>query len=342
MKAVLRNLLPLAVMGLLASCEHKELCYDHAHTTAIDVVFDWNYAPDAEADNAVEGMCLWFYPVDGDGNGTGKPIYVGLTGMKGGRVNIPKGRYHVLYYNNDFDRVLFRGTEEFFTHECYTRAASPEEAVIGVRSSTSILRAGETGSEPVVLDPQMMWGDNAMDVEITDSGITYRFTRDGETEETVISNAEKLFTLMPHEQVCTYHVTITGVENLGQYTGVSLSLSGMSGSVFCAEERLSDSNVTLTPVEAVSDRVSVITGELHAFGHHGSNDERHILTVYATAPDGSVHSGTADVTGQIDSAPDRRHVEIKVDGFKLPQVVISGGLTPDVSEWEQEDETIEM
>ena len=32
----------LAVMALvLASCEHKELCYHHPHTVTIRVEFDW-------------------------------------------------------------------------------------------------------------------------------------------------------------------------------------------------------------------------------------------------------------------------------------------------------------
>lgn len=32
---------------ILASCRHKELCYDHPHGMEVNVVFDWSEAPDA-------------------------------------------------------------------------------------------------------------------------------------------------------------------------------------------------------------------------------------------------------------------------------------------------------
>lgn len=28
----------------VASCEHKDLCYDHSHTIDVEVVFDWRNA----------------------------------------------------------------------------------------------------------------------------------------------------------------------------------------------------------------------------------------------------------------------------------------------------------
>lgn len=340
MKTVLRNLLPLAAAWLLAACEHKDLCFDHPHTTYVDVVFDWNYAPDAEADNEVEGMCLWFYPMDGDKNPD--PIYVNLKGMKGGKVEIPTGRYHVLYYNNDYRKVLFRGTDEFYSHECYTRSSNIFEPVYGNASTYGAPRAEGTEQQPVVLTPEMMWGDNAMDVEITENSIEYRFTRDGETEETVVANDEKLFRLMPHEQVCEYTYEIINVENLKYVSQVSAAISGMSGSVFCAEEKLMDERVTL-PLEATSDGVSTITGKFHTFGHHNANDEKHILTVYVWYEDGSTYWYTNDVTDQVDGAEDKRNVHIRIDGLKLPKPIVNGGgLQPDVNEWEHVDVAIEM
>lgn len=31
----------------VASCEHKDLCYDHSHTIDVEVVFDWRNASEA-------------------------------------------------------------------------------------------------------------------------------------------------------------------------------------------------------------------------------------------------------------------------------------------------------
>ena len=67
------------------ACEHKELCFQHPHTAQLLVEFDWNYAPDAERDNAVEGMCLWFYPVDEEGTQTGEPLRALRPGGHEGR-----------------------------------------------------------------------------------------------------------------------------------------------------------------------------------------------------------------------------------------------------------------
>ena len=326
----------------LTACEHKELCYEHPHTTDVEVVFDWNCAPEAEANNEVESMCLWFYPVDGAGNRTGDPIYQNIPGMKGGRVNVPVGRYQVLFYNNDYERVRFRGQEQFLTHECYTREGDLFEAVYGRASGSSAPRAEGTEGEPVVLTPDKMWGDNAVDVEIGESGLSYRFTRDGETEPTTVVSDGKRFTLLPHEQVCDYTLEVRNVENLKYATRVCAALSGMSGSVFCAGEELTEQCVTL-PIEAVSDGVSTITGAFHTFGHHEANDERHLLTIYAWMEDGKGYYGSVDVTGQVDNAEDRRNVRIVVDGFKLPKPITNGGgFQPDVEEWNPVDVDINM
>lgn len=32
------------------SCEHKNLCYDHAHTGIVNVVFDWRNAPERRSE----------------------------------------------------------------------------------------------------------------------------------------------------------------------------------------------------------------------------------------------------------------------------------------------------
>lgn len=46
---------------LLASCEHKELCYDHSHTVDVRVVLDWKNAVEASPSS----MRLYLFPQDG-------------------------------------------------------------------------------------------------------------------------------------------------------------------------------------------------------------------------------------------------------------------------------------
>lgn len=42
MKKLLMYLFALLVV---ASCAHKDLCYDHSHTVDVEVFFDWRNAP---------------------------------------------------------------------------------------------------------------------------------------------------------------------------------------------------------------------------------------------------------------------------------------------------------
>ena len=214
----------MALALLFTACEHKELCYLHPHTAQLLVEFDWSYAPDAERDNAVEGMCLWFYPVDEEGTQTGEPLRYDLAGMKGGTVEIPVGRYQILYYNNDYEVVQFRNVGDFWQKECYTREGNLFEPIYG-NTANYAPRAEGTEEERVVITPEMMWGDHAMNLDIRDRGLSYWFVRDGETERTTIERDEHRLTLMPHEQICYYTYEIRNVENLGGITQMCASLS---------------------------------------------------------------------------------------------------------------------
>lgn len=348
----MRRLFYLAASVLLfGSCEHKELCFLHPHTAQLQVEFDWNYAPDAERNNEVEGMCLWFYPVDEAGTQTGEPLRYDLSGMKGGTVEIPMGRYQVLYYNNDYEVVQFRNVGDFWQKECYTREGNLFEPVYG-NTANYAPRAEGTEEERVVLTPEMMWGDHAMNVDIRDRGLSYWFVRDGETERTTIERDEHRLTLMPHEQVCYYTYEIRHVENLGGITQMCASLSGMSGAVFCAAEQVRREQVTL-PFEASAGDATTIEGEFHTFGHYdadtdvaragGDTEETpHKLVLYVWLKDGSKYYYTFDVTDQVDNAPEKRRVHIVIDGLTLPEPITDGDMEVAVDDWMVVDEDITM
>lgn len=53
----------------LSSCEHKDLQYDHSRTAELQVVFNWNKAPEA----APETMRLYLFPLNGE-----DPIHTSL------------------------------------------------------------------------------------------------------------------------------------------------------------------------------------------------------------------------------------------------------------------------
>ena len=74
------------------SCEHKNLCYDHAHTGIVNVVFDWRNAPNA----APKSMSCYLFPTDG-----GEVLRYEFTDRNGGAIRVPAGRYDALCLNSD-------------------------------------------------------------------------------------------------------------------------------------------------------------------------------------------------------------------------------------------------
>lgn len=303
-------LLSLAAALLLTGCVHKELCYNHPHTVSVRVEFDWRDAPEASP----EGMCVYFYPLDG-GGGT----RFDFKGTEGGEVELTVGSYLVLCYNNDTESVQFYNTDDFGTHGAYTREGNVLEPMYGNAANYTAPRADGSEDERVVICPDMMWGSNDTEVEILDM------------EENVV-------TLYPHELVCTYTYEVRNVRNLDHLEQMSGSISGMSGMMTFSTEELDDECVTL-PFESHSDGESKITGRFYTFGHHPENEQPHNMVFYAVMDDGNKYcykgGDRLDVTDQVHSAPDKRHVHIIIDGLDLPEPIENGsGFDPSVDDWE--------
>ncbi len=319
MKRYIHYIIGVFAVAMFTACEHKELCEIHPHVQTVRVVFDWQDAPDANP----EGMCVFFYPAGG-----GNPQRFDFAGTTGGEIQIQVGEYRVLCYNNDTEAVLFRGSDKFDTHEGYTREGNLFESIYG-NASQHTPRTHGTEEQPVVISPDMMWGCTASDVTILDKG-----------------SVEQVITLYPHEQVCTYTYEVRNIKYLKHVTQVCGSLSGMSGALFFATEALDDKSVTI-PFASTSDGVSSITGTFYTFGHHEENTDPHHMTFYVWMDDGKKYAYGIDagdkfnVTEQIHTAPDKRHVHIIIDGLDLPQPIENGGgFDVSVDDWDVIEEDI--
>lgn len=75
-----------AMLCLLTSCEHKELCLDHSHREKLRLVFDWRDAPDADP----VGMVVFFYPENPDGD----VVRVDFDNIRGGEIEPPRREVH--------------------------------------------------------------------------------------------------------------------------------------------------------------------------------------------------------------------------------------------------------
>lgn len=334
-------IISILAMSGLTSCAHKELCEIHPHVRTIRVVFDWRDAPAA----APEGMCVFFYPEDG-----GAPQRFDFAGRDGGEIELSDGSYRVLFYNNDTEAVLFRNTDSYNSHAGYTREGTLFESIYG-NATQHAPRASGTEEQPVVISPDMMWGGSAPEVVISDNGISCigacpESVRTGGHDHTV--HSEQVITLYPHEQICTYTYEVRNVRHLKHITQVCGSLSGMSGAMTFSTEELDGRSVTI-PFGAESDGVSSITGGFYTFGHHEDNAAPHHMTFYIWMDDGKKYAYGIDagdkfnVTDQIHSAPDKRHVHIIIDGLDLPQPIENGnGFDISVDDWDVIEEDIDL
>lgn len=309
---------------IFSSCEHKELCYDHPHSGDVQVVFDWQYAPDA----APKSMALYMFPADG-----GEALRYEFTDQNGGTIRIANGTYHAVCLNSDTENISHRDAERHETFHITTRSTSLVEslATFGVRSEGAP-RAEGTEDERVALVPDMLWTDYADGIMLTQTTGT------------------QTITLYPKVSVSNYTVEIRNAENLKYVYGVSGSLSSLGGGLLPhkGSDTLTDERVTI-PFDARMEEddqgeKTVVTGGLRAFGHHPEEaGNKHELIVYAVLADGSKWYYTYDVTDQIHAAPDPRNVHILLDGLPLPKPIANGGgFQPEVDPWNPIDIPIEM
>lgn len=327
---------------LFSSCEHKELCYHHPHTATIRLEFDWRDAPDADPD----GMCVFFYPEEGEDVPVRRFDFTGITG---GEIEIRVGRYRVLCYNNDTEAVLLSGTKNFGTHEAFTRDGDLFESIYGSSARDTTPRAENAEDQRVVISPDMLWGCTATEVEITESGVSYICIPESEKEEWIgktVSNTEQVITLYPHELICTYTYEIRNVNGLEHVSQMCGSLSGMAPSLLFCDESLGRECVTI-PFEGRAGDETTIVGRFLTFGHNEENPEPHRLLLYVWMDDGSkycygIEGDRFNVTDQVHSAPDRRHVHIIIDGLDLPQPIGGDNIDPSVDDWQEVNEDIHL
>lgn len=295
----------------LTACKHKELCYTHPHTTRVDVAFDWMNAPAASP----ETMSVYLFP-----EGGGAPRRFEFTDITGGTIEIAPGKYNGFCLNSDTENLLYRGNS-WNSFETYSRTTELLRS-LGMRSE-SAPRANGTEQDQVVMSPEMIWADRVLEIEI-----------EMDVDQTV--------TFYPAVSVSSYTYEITNADNLQYVIGMSGSLSGMAGGMFNGENTLSEPSCII-PFGSVITLPDTIEGQFLTFGAHHSQSYSHKLVIYAVLADNSKWFYTYDVTGQVRTAADPLHVHIVLNGLPLPQPLPGGGgLDPEVDEWGDVEENIEM
>ena len=323
MKQFAHMLLLLITCLAFASCEYKDLCYDHNHWVNVRVMFDWSQCEEADP----KGMTVLFYNQEVPGS---EPVRYDLVGRDGEMVRLIPGVYRAVAYNYDTETILYQGMDELSTLEGYTRNSSIEEGTQLTRSGMP--RAVSTEQEPVILEPDILWGavSEPFSLMMSDESVT--------------------ITLHPTPRTIKVDIEIHNVPNLnytGQFGG---ALSGLSPGVMMADGELADGVATQAFTCQVVDG-NTLQMSVRIFGHCSHRDEgdleQHLLTIYAILADGTKWYHTIDVTDKMhnwgDNPDDEEEIHIYLDGLPVPKPIVNGsGFQPTIDGWKGEEIEVTM
>lgn len=318
MKFIYIILIMITTIGI-TSCEHKELYYPHLDLVTLRLVFDWRDAPDASP----MGMVVYAYKETTDSNQYQRFFFSNTTG---GEIQLQPGTYRFITYNSDTEVAHGYNVHDYDDHHFFTRDAWLLEPAKGTRSvNDGLPRLYGSEEERVIAEPDPLWGCTAIDVDVSEQGVSYRCFPFEEKDDWVNvppTVTEHIITLYPHDLLCHYSYEVRNVRNLSQVTDLCGVLTGMSSTLHIAGEHLGRDCVSI-PVKAYKADGATIRGEFLTFGHHEQNDAPHLFGLYLWLRSGkNLFVGNREahfnVTSQIHDAPDRKRVHYIIDGLELP------------------------
>ena len=293
------SLLLMAAVWLLAGCEHKGLCFDHAHMVDLDIRFDWSEAPEAKP----RTMVVQFFRMDGSFYASRE-----LPLAAGGKVRLEAGAYKLLFHNGETEFVKESGD----TYGGFRLLTKPQSILEPMgRSELSTLPPEAMAGEPVCGVPEEMWGGQYECIELQ-RGV------DGQS-----------VTLKPVELTSWYTIEVCNVENLDPLLDVSGALSGMAEGWRLADAVPAGEAVTLPfEVRRLYDEKKLVA-RFPAFGHCPAGEVKHTFFVYTSRQ--TYHR--FDVTDQMhEVAEGEKEIHLVIDGLKLPPA--TGGMTPSIDGWD--------
>jgi len=346
------RLLPwlLTTVALFTSCEHKELCYKHPHTTEVRVDVDWSRFTRYETPT---GMTLMLYPQSSHGS-----VVTHLTNTTSQAIlTLPADRYHLLVFNqsiSEFGSVTFKDLDKQAT------------AVVVANDYTSRWYKARNESEKVVTSPEWLGVGNFSDAEVTQAMI------DAEVEAMLRAGTGSILptiaSIMPVNIVSTVKLTlhIRGIQNL---RSARAALNGMAEGYLLTSMRPTKGKVTHLMEEWTMKRdeadptMGVIETSFTCFGlpegHQSTAGENQLSISLLLVDNKTIQEFSFNVGDQfilddpstMNTGPESRQqgaevsLEIMLDfdtDITLPDVQpeggSSGGFDAEVEDWGDEEE----
>ena len=287
----------VALVCVIQSCSHKDLCYDHNHVVDFEIKFDWSKAPDA----APRTMVVRIFHMDG----SFYRRYEFIT-REGGKVRLDAGQYKMLFHNGDMESV--REVDNDYDNYSLTTIQQELLAPIG-RVDNETPRPDDSEAQPVHNAPETVWGGREEYVEVGPGAESGQVT------------------LMPEEVTSVYNIEIRNVVNMSEDIGVSAALTGMAECWQLAAAGASAGPVTI-PIALERRDEHTFTARVVSFGHCPVEKLSHWLSVYTT----NQYYYHFDVSSQFHEVEDDGNILIIIEGLKLPDPDATG-MSPSVSGW---------
>ena len=216
-----------------------------------------------------EGMRVIFFPKDG----TSEPWIFDFPNGEGRQIELPENEYRVICYNYDTSGISWENPNSFVEYLAKTRSVLAPDSV---KACTT---------------PSWLCGDHINWVSL----------------ENIPEGTEKVITLYPVRMVSRYTYEVNGIRNLERVADIRASLSGMSGSLLMAEDRLPDgvSENLFFGGEIVSDQIK---GGFYTFGYCQDIASPQVFKLYLKCRNGMVIVVEQDVSAQVHSVPVRGHI----------------------------------
>lgn len=324
-----------ALVAVISSCVHRDFEYESGRNAWLNVVFDWSNEPEANP----ASMTLYMYPADG-----GKPSIHEFAGRDGGTIRLEPGIYHAICINSDNRDVYYRNALSHSTFEITTTESKSlnyaRADADGFSSSLHIPRAPGTETQPLMIQPPMLWSQSVTSFEVRMSPAT-----GGLSKQSPDHTQNQELRMLPERIVDTYIVTVRKINNVKGLSALSATISDMSDGYLAGLRSPNDTPSTIT-MELRHDKANATAeGEFLTFGHCPSGIRSHKLLLLALLSDGSQCHFEFDVSDQTHAEPDADNIHhIVVDLLDLPEThgPAGGGFDPSVNEWEGVDVGIEM
>ena len=284
-----------SLLSILSSCNHKELHYEeNAQFRLLKVTFDWSQLTGHEKP---EGMRVIFFPKDGNS----EPWIFDFPKGEPRQIELPENDYGVISMNYDTNGIVWKNPNSYLDFTADTRdTKSPD---------------GEQAS----LTPSWLCGDHIDWVSVNASHAAASSASSGSagSAESAGSseNGVQVITLYPKSMVCRYTYEVNGIRKLERIADIRASLSGMSGSLLMAADRLpySLSERLLFGGDVIANQ---LRGGFYTFGcTQGSaqgntqgSSAPNLFKLFIRSKSGKLHVLEQDVSVQVHSVPVVGHV----------------------------------